>query len=201
MCSAANNIILYGGPVWGKAVDIQKYNRQLQRLQRNTLLRVASAYWTASGKALQVVTDGVIPIDPLIHERTLPHKHRAEHMTKAQARNDTISSRQERWNKEVDTAQWTKRIIVEIRSWINCRHRHLDYYLTQALTGHGVYRSYVKRFRKDSTDSCIYCGMVDTVEHTIFVCVRGSSENRHLRKGRRYIDAGGPDSDDDSDAM
>lgn len=63
-------------------------------------------------------------------------------------------------------------MIKDIGAWINCKHRRLDYYLTQALTGHGVYREYARRFGKDTTDQCIYCQQVDTVDHTIFRCSR-----------------------------
>lgn len=167
-------MVLYGAPVWEKAINIRKYNGQLQRLQRGMLIRVASAFRTVSGVALQVIT-GTIPIDLMVIERGYVHKHKDEvdqKSLKKRARAASIDAWQSRWESEYDKAQWTKRLIPNIEAWMKCSHRSLDYYLTQALTAHGVFRFYAKRFHRDDTDACIYCGNVDTVEHTIFECSR-----------------------------
>ncbi|KAF7281395.1 hypothetical protein GWI33_004808 [Rhynchophorus ferrugineus] len=46
----------------------------------------------------------------------------------------------------------------------------MNYHLTQALKGHGVFRSYLKKIGKTQTDECWYCGEADTPSHTLFVC-------------------------------
>lgn len=37
------------------------------------------------------------------------------------------------WEQEEGKAQWTKRLIYNIRAWIKCKNRNIDYYLTQVL--------------------------------------------------------------------
>lgn len=61
-------IVLYGAPIWYKAIHIEKCRKMLIILQRKMLLRVAAAYRTKSAASLQVIT-GTIPIDLVIQER------------------------------------------------------------------------------------------------------------------------------------
>ncbi|MBV2145594.1 MAG: hypothetical protein KTM48_02570, partial [Wolbachia endosymbiont of Pissodes strobi] len=44
-----------------------------------------------------------------------------------------------------------------------------NYFITQAITGHGCFRTYTKRIGK-TNDKCLYCEAVDTAEHTLFAC-------------------------------
>lgn len=171
LCSALQNIILYGAPIWQDAIKKKKYSAMLHRAQRSMLLRVASAFRTVSGLALQIITAS-IPIDLLVQERAWIHQEASadKAAAKIEARERSKSAWQERWSRETSKAPWTKRLIPDIGTWANCEHRQLDYHLTQVLTSHGVFRSYAKRFGKDTSDECIYCTEVDTTEHTIFKC-------------------------------
>ena len=171
---AVHNILMYGAPIWHKVVGIQKYRKILERTQRNILLRVASAYRTASLAALQVVT-GTVPIDLMVHERAYAYENRYEEEDKKSnltARDMTLEKWQYRWNNEKTKTQWTKRLIKNIKQWTDCRHRRVDYYMTQMLTAHGCFRAFAKHFGRDKSDECIYCGKTDTAEHTIFECAR-----------------------------
>lgn len=59
----------------------------------------------------------------------------------------------------------------------------MDYYLTQALTGHGSFRNYTKRIGKDNTSECTYCDSPnDNAEHTIFYCGRWAEERAEASK-------------------
>ena len=62
--------------------------------------------------------------------------------------------------------------IPQIKPWIECRHRKIHHWLSQAITGHGSFRAYTKRFGKKSREDCMYCGEADTAEHTLFLCSR-----------------------------
>lgn len=134
---------------------------------------MAAAYRTASLMALQVIT-GITPIDLMVLERTYIYVRRQEECNTVAylAKANSIRTWQNRCERERDKVQWTKRLIRNINGWVSCKHRELDYFLTQALTGHGCFRSYAKKFGKDSSDECIYCGAIDTVEHTLFQCDR-----------------------------
>lgn len=172
LCGALHNILLYGAPVWIDALEIRRNRDLLVRAQRNMLLRVASAYRTVSAVALQVVT-GTVPVDLMARERTaLCDDTEGRKPWRTEARERSFRMWQERWNNEVDKAQWTKRLIKDIKRWTDCKHREVGYYLTQVITGHGCFRHYAKRFGKDTSDKCLYCDNMDTAEHTFFVCDR-----------------------------
>jgi hypothetical protein len=85
----------------------------------------------------------------------------------------------EKWQTEWDCSnngRWTHRLIPNITEWISRAHGEVTYRLTQCLSGHGVFYAYLKRIRKIDSDACMYCGMEDTAEHTLFRCDRWSRE-------------------------
>lgn len=173
LSGAIHSIVLYGAPIWQQAISRKKYREVMERTQRKLLLRVACAYRTVSLAALQVIT-GITPIDLMVQERTFMHEHRQEDR-KAVTRVTKLNTErawQNRWENTVEKAQWTKRLIGNIKDWVSCNHRKVDYFLTQALTAHGAYRAFAKRIQKDDSDDCIYCGETDTAEHTLFQCER-----------------------------
>uniref|UniRef100_A0A8D9FFF7 Reverse transcriptase n=1 Tax=Cacopsylla melanoneura TaxID=428564 RepID=A0A8D9FFF7_9HEMI len=83
-----------------------------------------------------------------------------------------------KWNAENQKGQWTKRLIKDIEPWVKRNHGDLTYRMTQALTGHGCFGTFLKRIRKVSVDTCKYCPETDTPEHTVFQCVRFDVERR-----------------------
>lgn len=52
--------------------------------------------------------------------------------------------------------------------------------MTQALTGHGSFGSFLKRIKKTESDNCTHCMERDTPEHTLFECQRWEEERRRL---------------------
>ena len=57
------------------------------------------------------------------------------------------------------------------------KHGQVGFYLAQALSVHGCFNAYLKRFKKRDDESCSYCGsLVDNAEHTLFVCARWGAE-------------------------
>ena len=56
-----------------------------------------------------------------------------------------------------------------------------DYYTTQALTGHGIFGSYLKKIKKQESEECWYgCGEVDSPRHCLFECLRFVENRRRL---------------------
>lgn len=170
LCEVVHSIVLYAAPVWHVALQKKCYLNMLERVQRKMLLRVASSFRTVSAPALQVLT-GVLPIDLLVEERKTLYEQ-GEKISRKEARKRSMDTWQQRWDTNQEKAQWTKELIRDINSWIACKHKRLDYFITQVLTGHGVFRSYAKRMNKDAEDRCMYCGETDTVRHTVFICGR-----------------------------
>jgi hypothetical protein len=58
----------------------------------------------------------------------------------------------------------------------------LTYYLTQALSGHGCFASFLLKIGKEETDGCWFCGDRDDPEHTLFVCERWDRERLLLMR-------------------
>jgi len=50
----------------------------------------------------------------------------------------------------------------------------VDFYLTQILSGHGCFRSYLKKYGRDARDACPSCGsgIEEDAHHVLFECVR-----------------------------
>lgn len=170
----SESILLYGAPVWSSMVErISAYKNILAKSQRKGLIRVASAYRTVSTEALQVIT-AIPPIDLLAKERRLIHETGQGQLlqVRAEKRKETIREWQNRWQQLQDKAQWTKELIPSLDKWINCKHRNVNYYLTQFLTGHGSFRKFTHRIGKSADDKCLYCGEVDSPAHTILNCPR-----------------------------
>lgn len=167
------SILLYGAPTWFSAMKYRRYRDMYERTQRKALLRVASAYRTVSGKALQVIT-GTVPIDLLVEERRILFESGQGHLEgkRVEVRERSLERWQNDWDRLENVAQWTKKLIPDIAKWVKCKHRCIDYHTTQILTGHGSFRTYTKRIGKTQDDNCIYCGETDTVEHTLLKCER-----------------------------
>lgn len=54
----------------------------------------------------------------------------------------------------------------------------MEYFLTQLLTGHGSFRSYLSRIGKTDSESCNYCQSPDHPGHAVFECERWRSSRR-----------------------
>ena len=55
------------------------------------------------------------------------------------------------------------------------KHGEIGFYLTQAMTSHGCFNEYLKRFNIKDEEACDYCGSpVDDAEHTLFACDKWS---------------------------
>ena len=54
---------------------------------------------------------------------------------------------QTRWHGE-QTGRWTYRLILELATWLNRKHGEVGFHLAQALSGHGCFNAYLKRFKK-----------------------------------------------------
>ncbi|KAG5893885.1 hypothetical protein JTB14_005341 [Gonioctena quinquepunctata] len=66
-------------------------------------------------------------------------------------------------------AQWTEASITNLENWIDCKHRQVDYFLSQALTEHGCSNAYLERIGKMESDYIDqYCRIVYTEDYNIF---------------------------------
>ena len=55
--------------------------------------------------------------------------------------------------------------------WLDGNHGVVGFYMTQTLSGHGCFNTYLKCVKKRDDESCRYCGSpVDDAEHILFIC-------------------------------
>lgn len=182
LMSSVMSVLLYGAEVWAQALSKECYRKQLARVQRLGALRIASAYRTVSEPAVMVLA-GVVPVHLLARERQVIYRRRDEGdraAVAAEERENTLTAWQASWEVETRSA-WCRRLLVEIRPWINRKHGEVGYYLTQFFTGHGYFLSYLHRMGKTPSPDCVYCdGERDTAEHTFFFCGRWAVQRHRL---------------------
>jgi hypothetical protein len=181
--------MLYGAQVWAKATETKSYRRGLESTYRLGALRVCSGFRTVSDDAALVIA-GLIPIDLLaveaqelfaLRQQTTNDQPSArEH--KRQVRSRVIEDWQRRWDAS-SKGRWTHILIPDVRKWVQRRHGQVNFYLTQMLSGHGVFRNYLHRFGHDSSPECQLCSLVEDAEHILFHCPRfAESRARMSRK-------------------
>lgn len=172
LMSVTHSIMLYGAEIWGDAMRWNCYRKPLARVQRTGALRVASAYRTVSEEAVLVVAS-VIPIHLLVAERMAIYNRPdgvSRDTIKKQERDRSLETWQELW-ESTRKARWTRRLIPDIRGWMEREHGEVDYFLTQFLTGHGLFMYYLWKVGIEQRPRCPYGDAeVDDAEHTFFAC-------------------------------
>lgn len=160
--------ILYGAPAWHEATNNKKLMVKLSSLQRTMSIRVTSAYRTISTEAVGVIA-GISPIELQIIERRERYTGTPTYI----AKENLLRHWQDKWDRTVN-GRWTHHLIPVIQKWTNRQHGEVDYFISQALSGHGCYKKYLYDRRRADSDECEYCMEVDDAPHTLFACIRWS---------------------------
>ena len=62
-------------------------------------------------------------------------------------------------------------MIPNVKKWYKRGRGEIEYHMTQALTGHGCFSSYLHKYGRLPTPRCLFCGQDnDDAEHTLFTC-------------------------------
>ena len=177
-----SSVILYASPIWVHMLKSRpSYGAACRRAYRIAALRVAHAYRSVSDIALSVIT-GLPPLDLLASERAAMYQN-GQQLKKGDPgtgrrpwSEDTRLEWQRRWDDAVK-GRWTYRIIPDVQTWISRKHGFVNFHLTQVLTGHGCFRSYLYRIGVYASAECPSCpGRDEDVEHVLFECPRFSEE-------------------------
>ena len=182
LSTVVQSVLLYGAPAWEVALKYKKYTNMIRSVERKMAVRVTSAYRTVATDAIGVIAR-CPPYDLLVWERSRNWEDKGEN------RSETRAELMRRWQRRWSEYQgWAKTFIQEVQVWVEMGLRTC-YHTTQALTGHGVFRSYLKTIKKQEDDECWYdCGEADTPEHCIFRCHRFESERTRMEiaLGRQF---------------
>jgi len=99
---------------------------------------------------------------------------------KNQERLLSIAAWQARWDRSKN-ARWTQRLIPDVSRWLAKPPLNLTYRLTQALSSHGCFKSYLRIMNRAEDSYCVYCvDPNDTAEHTVFVCPRWTDNRSRM---------------------
>ena len=99
---------------------------------------------------------------------------------KVESRVETLSKWQAKWEADV-RGRWTAHLIPQIKTWIERKHGEVNFYITQFLSGHGYFRSYLYKMGKTSNPFFQMCAaQEDTPEHTFFNCLGTEAERRRV---------------------
>ena len=153
--------------------------QMLASVYRLSALRVVSAYRTVSDEAACVIA-GMIQIDILARERQKLYCCDREQATNAKV--DSMLEWQLRWDHS-EKGRWTYRVIRNIEKWVGRSYGETDSFITQFLSGHGCFRSYLHRFKLLDSPVCPTCDLEEEdVEHVFFQCPRFLGEREELRQ-------------------
>ncbi|CAB0030850.1 unnamed protein product [Trichogramma brassicae] len=148
--SVVDSVLLYGAPTWREATGTHSYVRKAEAIHRRACLRAICGFRSISHEA----------------------SRGCQRWGTSDERAKTLEKWQTQWSATTK-GRWTHRLIPSIAAWIERRHGEVNYHLTQLLSGHGCFRSYLCRTKNDTSSSCPTCHpTVEDVEHVIFHCPR-----------------------------
>lgn len=184
LSGVVKNIILYAAPIWAEATRLKTYRGMIGSVYRLSALRVCCAFRTVSDEAIFVIA-AMMPIDILARKE----KYLSELQVSSQSglvnenvRTSCITEWQTRWSTSTK-GRWTFTLIPNVDDWCNRKHGFLNFYLTQFLSGHGCFRSYLHRFGHENSPHCPYCVVsVEDPEHVFFVCPRFDLQRTNLEQ-------------------
>ncbi|KAI8129366.1 Protein AF-10 [Lucilia cuprina] len=184
LAGVVKSTILYGAPIWAESARLKTYGRKINSIYRLTALRVCCAYRTVSDEAAFVIA-AMMPIDILAMEAKYAYDLRGIPDGEIAIRNlqsDSIAEWQSRWSTSTK-GRWTYTLIPNVNVWYNRKHGYINFYLTQFLSGHGCFRSYLYRFGLDTSPLCPRCvEREENAEHVFFYCPRFSSGRENLQQ-------------------
>lgn len=172
LCSVADAIVTYAAPCWAEEALKYKANRNtLKKCQRRLAIGITRAYRTIPTEAALVLAS-YLPWDLRLEELLV--KKADPTLTRSEIRRRSIAKWQEQWSEAAEEAPGARvrKLLPDITPWVNRTHGRITYYLTQVITGHGNFQTYLHRFKIAPSSTCMHCtaGEEDDVEHTLFKC-------------------------------
>ena len=168
LAAAVYSVILYASPAWESTVRRACHLAKLIKIQRVINIRVTQAYRTTSSDALCVLA-GYPPMRLMIESRGEVYRMGAQ--DKQRIKEETMERWQRSW-EESSSGKWTRSLLPNIKPWLERNAGETEYFLTQFLTGHGNFKTYLARIGKTNNNRCDHCGKIDDPGHTVLKCLR-----------------------------
>lgn len=174
------SVILYGALIWADTLSCSRSSIAIfRRLQRSYALRVIGAYRTVSSDAACLLAR----LPPLDLARA--RKRTFERVAGLRLGLEWSLEREREIHKQEEAlvlTQWraylSGRSIAGVRTrdailpsfteWISRKWGCLSFHMTQIMTGHRCFGTYLRRIGKAETDRCAFCTLdIDSAEHTL----------------------------------
>lgn len=171
LTSAITSKLMYAAPIWAPVLRFQKYKNMLESVNRRIALKIIGGYKTISTTAA-IAISGTLPLVDRVEEAKYVYEKGAG--SKKEARVDTKKRWQEKWERYNG---WAKTFIKDVNMWSELKHGEVDFYVTQAISGHGTFGAYLEKIGKKENSMCWFCdAQIDDPDHTIFKCPRWRRE-------------------------
>ncbi|KAJ8958685.1 hypothetical protein NQ318_016411 [Aromia moschata] len=137
----------------------------------NSILLYAAPVWGRTSD------NGNPPIEGLAQERTDVYRG----VERREVKERLWRWWQRKW-EETSKGRWTRKLIPQLRTWVEREHGEVGYHVTQVLTNHGCFREYLYDIGKIDNRECLYCGEIDDAAHTVFHCKRWKEERKIMEE-------------------
>jgi len=174
------SVVLYAAPIWAGALTVES-RRLFRRWQRAIAVRMCSAYRSVTFDSATLLAR-LIPYELLaaerarVYQRILDAKETglvvADVIGEIRVQERVLTSRQ--WSLFISRpgasgVRLRDAILPHLPAWMSRRWGGLTFRITQLLTGHGSFGSFLHRIGKIDSAECPHCGLEeeDTTDHTI----------------------------------
>lgn len=183
--NVVHSVLLYGAPVWHEGLMASRKNqRRMNRVQRTIALRVIAAYRTTSFIAATLMAR----LPPLHLHASMRARifQRVSDLKRAgiwseEEENDIHKMKEillrRQWKIFVENcnlagARTREAILPSFEGWIDRGYGNVTFRITQLLTGHGCFGTYLARIGSVNSSQCEHCssGEADSAEHTLQTC-------------------------------
>jgi len=176
-------IVLYGVPIWGQTLlELRVTLKIVRNIQRPVANRVCSAYRTVSRDVVMLLSRQP-PYELVAAERKRIYDRCADLRKTTNWSEDDIKRikaeeklvLQREWiemysRRDVAGIRTRDAIIPNVGAWMR-GWGEIAFHITQLLTGHGYFGTYLHRIGKESDPSCKHCSDgCDSSEHTLEWC-------------------------------
>ena len=175
LATVVNSVLLYGSPLWGAHAHNDAVIKNMAPVQRRIALRVISGYRTISLGATLLLA-GMAPIWLLAKEEPTCGRGSNGRMrqTPLDIKREAQAALLQEWQGELSAypkGRWTDTLIRNVKEWTTRDHGRIDYWITQALGGHGCFSAFLFKYKKRSYPTFQDCGAgSDDAEHAFFRC-------------------------------
>lgn len=144
-------------------------------------MRIGGAYRTISMEAVLIIAR-------VERKRARLYRTSKENRNYKWERERTRIEWQQRWDQGGKGA-WTRKLIPNVRTRVTRKHGEVNSYLTQMLSGQGVFNTYLNAIAKADNENCVYWEEQDDPEHAIFSCNRFVEERITAQRDRGELTA------------